>query len=347
MSNIFLVLVVNFFIVLFFTWQLANATESIQGVPSRLLIAIPILSITDALFQLNTTILRNQGRALLYSIFQISSTGLNLALTIVMVAILNLNWEGRVSGWTVESILLAIASVFYIYRSGYFIFKINKKYLKEILQISLPMIPNALAATVIGMSDRLFISRMLGNEAVGVYSLGYQFGMIILLVTEAFNLVWTPWMYRQLSKIDETRKTQIVQLTYLYNFFVILLALFVALISDPLIRILTTHRYHDAPQYVLMVALSYAVRGMYQMVFSYLVHEGKTGFLALIAVIAAIVNIIANYILISINGAIGGAQATLLSFAIMYLGTWWYSNRIYPMPWLLGWNSPKKPRGAL
>jgi Na+-driven multidrug efflux pump len=49
--------------------------------------------------------------------------------------------------------------------------------------------------------------------------------------------------------------------------------------------------------------------------------------------IAAIVNLIANYVLISKFGAVGAAQATLLSFVVQYVGVWWYANQIFPMPW--------------
>ena len=71
------------------------------------------------------------------------------------------------------------------------------------------------------------------------------------------------------------------------------------------------------------------------MVFPYLVYVGKTQFLGVMTVIAAGVNLLANYLLVNANGAVGAAQATLLSFVILHLGVWWYSSRIYPMPWLL------------
>ena len=85
---------------------------------------------------------------------------------------------------------------------------------------------------------------------------------------------------------------------------------------------------------MIWVAFGYALRGMYMMRFPYLVHMGRTSFLGILTAVSAIINLIANYILIQNNGAIGAAQATLLSFAIQLIGVWWYTNRIYPMPWL-------------
>ena len=98
---------------------------------------------------------------------------------------------------------------------------------------------------------------------------------------------------------------------------------------------MTAKSYHGAKEYVLWTALGYAAFGMYTMVFPYLVFIGKTKFLGVITFGSAGINLVGNYILIKLNGPVGAAQATFISYLICFISVWWYSNKIFPMPWRL------------
>ena len=97
---------------------------------------------------------------------------------------------------------------------------------------------------------------------------------------------------------------------------------------------MTEESYHSGIKYVIWVALGYAFYGMYTLVFPYGVHVGETSYLGITTFIAAFVNVVANYYLINLNGALGAAQATLISYIFMFISVWWYSNRLYSMPWM-------------
>jgi Na+-driven multidrug efflux pump len=79
--------------------------------------------------------------------------------------------------------------------------------------------------------------------------------------------------------------------------------------------------------------MGYAVQGFYKISFVYLVLTGKTKFLGFSTVVAAIINLIGNYTLIKINGPIGAAQSTFISFVVSFILVFVYANKIYPMPW--------------
>jgi Na+-driven multidrug efflux pump len=51
--------------------------------------------------------------------------------------------------------------------------------------------------------------------------------------------------------------------------------------------------------------------------------------------LSAGINVILNYFFIKANGAIGAAQATIVTFLIIFILTWILSARVYKMPWLL------------
>jgi O-antigen/teichoic acid export membrane protein len=202
------------------------------------------------------------------------------------------------------------------------------------LKISLPLIPHAVGGVIITLGDRIFIDQMVSTSALGIYTVGYQFGMIMTLVVTAFNKTWSPWMYELLAFEKENSKILIVKATYLVSAGFIVLALVMTGISYYLLPFMTAPEFHSGFVYVIWIALGYAFNGMYVLVFPYGVHVGKTSYLGIITFSVAIINLVANYYLIKINGPLGAAQATLISYFIMFIGVWWYSNKLYPMPWL-------------
>ena len=303
------------------------------SIPDRWLFVLPVIALMNMVNSFNLTILRNNKQALEYGAFEISKTAIDLLLTIVLVVVYVFGWEGRASGILVGTFLIGIISLFRIWQSGFLVIKIDLSQIKEILTISLPLIPHALGIAIITLSDRLFIDQMISTAAVGVYTVGYQFGMIMTLIVTAFNHTWSPWMYELLAEESKENKVTIVKATYLVSIGFIVMALLITGVSYYLLPFMTEESYHGGIVFVIWIAIGYAFNGMYTLVFPYGVHVGSTSYLGITTFSAAMINLIANYYLISMNGAIGAAQATLVSYVLMFLSVWWYSNRLYPMPW--------------
>lgn len=72
---------------------------------------------------------------------------------------------------------------------------------------------------------------------------------------------------------------------------------------------------------------------MYLAVVSYLMHYKKTLALSVISTISGLMNAVLCYWLVGTIGAIGAAQASLVSFAFMFFVVLFYSNRVHPLPW--------------
>ena len=331
--NLFVVLTVSstIFIFTISAYLLAGGTQF--SIPQQWLYVLPLIAFMNMVNSFNLTILRNRKRAVEYGAFEISRTIIDLSITIILIVVYAFSWEGRATGILVGSMLIGIISIYRIWQSGYLLIEIDTSQIKEILKISLPLIPHALGMVIITLSDRIFIDQMVSTSAVGIYTVGYQFGMIMTLFVLAFNKTWSPWMYELLAEEKEENKVTIVKATYLISCAFIVLAIIVTGISYYLLPFMTADEYHGGFIYVIWIAMGYAFNGMYTLVFPYGVHVGRTSYLGITTFSAAIINLVANYYLISMNGALGAAQATLISYGLMFLIVWWYSNRIYKMPW--------------
>ena len=334
-SNIFIILFGSFILFEIFTGVYIHIFKTMFDIPPYWLLMIPVIVLFQMIREFNLTIIRNNRQAIIYGIYQIVATLVEILMVFYLIICLHKGWEGRANAILIASLIFGIIGFTHTYKTGYFKPNFNKDTIKTLLKVSIPLIFYSIGGIIINMSDRFFIDRMLGKEMLGIYAVGYSFGMMISILTNAFNKDWSAWIYREFAHITEERKREIVKITYLYSLSLIVLAILSNFASYILIHFMTNERYHSGKEFIIWVSLSYAVNGMNQLFFPYFNQVGKTKRIAVISFISAIINIIFTYILIKANGAVGAAQATLISFIFLLLVSWWSAQKIYPMPWNL------------
>jgi O-antigen/teichoic acid export membrane protein len=330
-GNIFILLLITFgiyfFAVLFF------APKHVFSIPFKWFLFIPIISLLMMINVINKTILRNEGKALLFGGFEISHSVINMGVTLILLIIYALGWYAQVYGLLLSYAIFFIVGLGYIKKHNYIVLKYDKAVFRNLLKVSLPLIPHVLGGVLLTMSDRIFIEKMIDLETVGVYSVGYTFGMIVLLFSQSFIKAWNPWFYKKLASPSDKNKRLIVRYSYLYIIGILVLSLFVAFFGSYILPYFVDEAYHQAAKYIFWISIGYSMFGVYQIFFPYLVHIEKTSFLAISTTIAAISNLILNYVCIKSFGAIGAAYATFLSYFLLFLLVSVYTQTHYKMPW--------------
>jgi len=309
--------------------------EKLFSVPSVWVLIIPIISLFQMITTINLTILRNEGKAVLYGVFEVANTILNIGVALLVLVYFDMGWFSRPVGMISAFSVFGIISMVYMYKKGYITLRYDSVEVKNILKLSLPLIPHVVGAIIIGLSDRFFIEEMISIEMVGVYSVGYMFGQVVMIFTEAFIMAWSPWFYKMLAEPTEEKKRRIIKFSYLYIIATFGVAIFISVLAKYLIPYFLDERYKDAGDYVFWIAIGYAIHGVYKIVFPYIVHINKTAFLGVSTMVAAILNLVFNYFLVDYYGAIGAAYATAIAFGVSAILVFWYSNKHYKMPWLL------------
>jgi O-antigen/teichoic acid export membrane protein len=332
-GNVVLVLLATTALALVPAALLAAWRPELFSVPTRLLALTPLLALLSMLGTLYTTILRNQRRPLAFAGFQLGQMALNVAVMLVLLVAVRAGWLAQVGGLAVSGAVFALVAVVAIRRQGYLDLHYDRGKVRDILALSLPLVPHALGGAAIAFSDRLFIEHLVGLDAVGLYALGYSFGMAMGIVTDAAIRAWTPWVYRVLAAPTDIGKRQVVQSCYALIGGFFLAAGVLALGARWALPYVVDEAYRGAAAYIGWVALGYAIRGAYQVFFPFLVHTRRTHFLVVSTATAAAVNLALNYVLIGRYGPIGGAYATIVAFAVSAALVFWYQKRHYPMPW--------------
>lgn len=312
---------------------LKNSLSHLIKFPESWLPIIVVVALSQSIFTLTLTLWRVEQKPLPYGLFQILQTILNVGLSLVFVVGFSWKWQGRLLGIIITSIVFAFIGAFIIYKREYINFSLNKGYIKDALLFGIPLIPHALGGWIMTGIDRIFINSMVDIAATGIYTVGYQVGMIIGLLATSFNLAWSPFLFEKLKENNYSTKIKIVKFTYLYGVGIIALALILSFIAPFFLKFFVDKSFYSAYKYVPWIALGYAANGMYFMVAHYIFYVKKTYVLAWITFFCACVNIILNYFLIKANGAIGAAQATTISFFLMFFMVWTLSVKVYPMPW--------------
>jgi O-antigen/teichoic acid export membrane protein len=201
------------------------------------------------------------------------------------------------------------------------------------LKFSLPLIPHTLGGLLIAFTDRIIIKNEIGLEETGIYTVAYQIGSVLGLLTSSFNSAYIPWLYGKLSLNDYSFKVKIVKFTYLY--FVLILAggLLSPFLTPWLVGIVAGEEFQGAGVYVFWIVMGYVFNGMYLMVTGFVFYAKKTGMLSTVTLSIAVLNVPVTYLLVKRYGTIGASISMAIMFGFSFIFTWILSARIYKMPW--------------
>lgn len=241
---------------------------------------------------------------------------LSTIMAIIVVISLNQNGsnkvvEGRLYATNLITIFISLIIMIYIYAKGKTLY--NKKFWKNSLILSIPLIGYALANQVLNVSDRIMIDKMIGESAVGIYGTLYNISTIPTLVWSAINSAFIPFLFQNIDKDLKSIKKYSFILLALYS----LVAIVITYLAPEIVMILATKEYFVAISIIPPIAAGIFLTSVINMYSNILVYYKKTHYIMISAIIAAIVNIVLNYFFINEFGYMAAAYTTLVSYIIL------------------------------
>lgn len=322
--------VLFFLVVIFGSWL-----AGVSGVPTDWLLVAVVLSGLQFLGNIRLSLWQVSGEAKKYGIFQIALSLLNAAISLVLILVVGMAWEGRVLGQSVAVLFFGIIALWWLLRDNLLRLPDSwREHSRDALRFGIPLIPHVIGGLLIVAADRFVIVRLLDVAHAGIYMVALQVGQALGLATDSFNRAYSPWLMKNLSKSTEALRVTIVRGTYFYFVLVIAAAVAFGLMTPMLLGFLVGESFQAAGELVIYIALGFAFGGCYYMVANYVFFESKTTVLALVTFISGLVNIPLMFILVGYSGIVGAGQAFMLTQALSFLGTWWLAHKLHPMPWL-------------
>jgi O-antigen/teichoic acid export membrane protein len=201
------------------------------------------------------------------------------------------------------------------------------------LAFSLPLVPHALAGWALEMSDRAILTRFLPLHDVGVYSLGYQLGAAMGLVTMAFNAAWVPFLFSTLKDEGEEAHPKLARLVTYYAVVLCFIGLGWSLLVEHAITLIAGPEFREAYRITFWVVGGYVFAGLYLIPTNLLFWRQQTRVIPLLTLAAASVNVGLNLWLVPRYGAIAAAWSTLAAYAVLFFLTWRAAERLHPFPY--------------
>ncbi len=333
--NTLLILLASTALLLLLSFLLSSPISRLIEFPREWLPLIVLFACSQFMFQLLLGLWIAEEKPFLYGLFQISQTALNLVLSLILVIPFELGWKGRIIAQVFVFVIYAFLSIYILIKKKYIKRGLNRSYIKKALNFGVPLIPHTFGGAVLMLSDRLIISNLVSVAEVGVYMVGFQFAQIILILQDSFNNAFAPWIYKTLRENSDTRKVELVKITYLYMIVILLISVSYAYIIPPFYRFFVGSSFIAGERFIFWISVGFAFNGMYKMVVNYIFYVEKTYLLAFITVTSAVVNVSLTYFLVSKVGTIGASYSLCISYFLSFILTWYFSNKVFPMPWSL------------
>ena len=197
----------------------------------------------------------------------------------------------------------------------------NKKYWKFALSFNIPLVPYYLSQVIFNQSDRLMINKICGRGDAAIYGVAYSLATILVFIVTSIHSSYTPWIFEKIEKkevVDNSRVSLIL------SSIIAFMLLGIVMLAPEVVYIMAGPNYSKAiwavPPVAMSVLLLYYADLFDCILFFY---ESKI-FLAIAAILSALINIVLNAIFIPMFGFVAAAYTTLASYMVLALFDYLY-----------------------
>ena len=249
----------------------------------------------------------------------------------------NDKYIGRVIGLDFVYLLVAVCLIVWMFVGRRPKFK--TKYVKTTLAFTIPIIPHLLSQMVLTQCDLVMISYFCGSSKSGIYSMGHTVGFLALTVMSQIMASWSPWVYRRME--DKEFKT-----IFDNSKLIVLVGAFISIglltISTELIKIFLTDVYSPCIYIVPTLVVAMFFQFIYIFVYDFQFFNKKAKSIAASSIVAAIFNLITNYIFIPKFGFLAAGFTTLASYFVLLMINYFFTvrigiNKVYDIKQLFAW----------
>ena len=225
--------------------------------------------------------------------------------------------------------LLCLILFLFEFRSYFSFSYLSKAKIKNALSYGLPMVPHALSAWILNLSDRIMLNDMAGLKEVGIYSLAANFGALLSMVAVSLNQAIFPG-YLQVRRAGGTAERN-AQGVLKGSLILSLMAVIILGVGPPVLFLMVNERFLEALPLLPPVLGGFFFFGLGLLFRSPLLFAKRTGTVALITLGGALVNVLGNLYFIPIFGSQGAAWMTLGSYGVTFLIVLLISRKLDPM----------------
>lgn len=191
---------------------------------------------------------------------------------------------------------------------------LNTKYLKYAITFSLPIIIHQISNTLLAVSDRIVISKVLGNSQTGIYSFAYSLGSLLFVLIIALNQAVVKKYYILLK---QNKRKEILEYFSLFSEVTAILVPLSSVILCIIFNLLSPKEYFNGVDIIpVILNVAFAIE-CYLYYVNQNFYYNRVLQISVGTIICAILNIALNLIFIQKIGILFGAISTWIAYFLL------------------------------
>ena len=212
-----------------------------------------------------------------------------------------------------ECTLIAIYIAFYVFLGIKSEWKIDIKFWKEAMLFNLPLIPHYLSTYLLGSSDKLMISFLVGDAEAAYYSVASSIAAVAAIIWTAINGSLIPYTY---EKCKEKNFEDINRVTLPLITVFSVGCLIVILLGPEAVRLMATSNYMQAIYVIPPIVGGVFFQIQYYSYANVVYYYKKPLFVMIGSLTAVTANLILNYFCIKQWGYLAAGYTTIICYVI-------------------------------
>ncbi len=234
------------------------------------------------------------------------SYGISVPMLLAGYYVIALPLAAIISGLTME------ITFFILNKKWFDVRRFDKKLLKDLLVIGLPLFPNFLIYWIFNSSDKVMITNIIGLGAAGIYAVGSKLGHASQLIYTAFAGGWQYFAFSTMKEKDQVKSNSVI-FEYL-GVISYVSTIFVCAVCRILFKVLFPPDYIEGYIVAPYLFLAPLLQMLFQVAANQFIVIKRTWPNVLILSSGALINVVLNFTLIPMIGIEGASIATLCGY---------------------------------
>ncbi|MCT2534645.1 oligosaccharide flippase family protein [Aquibacillus koreensis] len=281
------------------------------------------LSWLSALLALPLALFRAQEKAGLFVSVNIIKALLIMGLTVYLIIGKGLGAEGALISQLIVTFIVVLFTFGWQFKL--IKFSLNSLYIKQSLLFSLPLLPHVASVWIISSSDRIILEKFISIEDLGIYALAAQVSMVLALFYTSVNNALVP---RYVSLLKEGNEIKAKRLLKAFSYIVLIFGITSIPVAMYALNFFASNQYNGAVSLIPFLLIGQIVKGFYFIPAAKLFYSKKTKVIATSSTIAAVSNILINFITIPLIGIYGAIVSTIVAEVLRVFFVYRGSNRL-------------------
>jgi O-antigen/teichoic acid export membrane protein len=290
-----------------------------------------IASSIQAINNIINTLMRLQSRSVLYSVTNIFKLVSVLTMTLYFILSRNMGLNGIYLAQVIGNGLVVLFLIRYTIRNSRVFFDIS--IFRSMSVYGFPLLLANISAALLNVIDRFSLKSLTLLKYVALYTFAWKITSVLkLVIVDSIKLAIGPMM---IKRMDSPGNKRFYSKTLLYTSFVVMYVIIgISLYSFEIIKVIASSKqFWDAVIVIPLLSLSYFFVNMKEITVYGLHIAKKTSIIGTIVVFSTVMSLGLNFLLIPVWSITGAAVATLLTQFIYWYACYYYSQKVFYVPY--------------